>query len=437
MNVVWSGRKAVERRRIQNLDTPRPDIRLVGNDKGLRIVESVAVAGRGAYRAPTIPRSVSPSHPTYGSRNSEVDFSGKNSNYLKVFVCARLLAPVVVGYSDETGTHKLDGSVMINPERLWTFTAHHALRGFYDHVRLLPARVLGRWFCVDRRDGRALWERRHGRPDSVVGIGDDMIVAAEMTSAGMWTGQLGCYGISLATGELRWTSHANGWWGRVLRGLDFLPFFSNELRDAPIRVEGLECTCASGRVLDVRTGRQVRRIPRENVPNQVPAQTDVEQLYAGKFLDVPTAVLVSEELWLSHPPSHRQVPGDFALHARADDGTVRWRFDLRATGYHMSDQNYFAYRYVRPFVYIVVSEEPCRRPHPTQEHYVVPNPTFFHLLVVDARNGVIIQDIRLGDRRREECRIEDVDDRSILMSAGLNVLWLFERSDAMATRTHD
>src|SRR3954470_22795843 len=152
---------------------------------------------------------------------------------------------------------------MIEPDLIWTFGVRQRLTDGYGHVELLPHHVLGQWFCVDRATGRRAWERRFFRPNNVVGIADGVIVASEMRSDGPWTADFGCYGISLESGRLLWTSHADGWWGRFVRMLDFVPGFTNELRDAPVDVTGCRCTCGSGRVLDVRTGHTVRRLSKQ------------------------------------------------------------------------------------------------------------------------------------------------------------------------------
>jgi hypothetical protein len=185
---------------------------------------------------------------------------------------------------------------MINPDPIWTFDARRRLTDWYDHVELLPNHVLGQWFCAERATGRRLWERGFIRPNNVVGIADGVIVASEMRSDGPWTAGFGCYGISLETGRLLWTSHGEGGWDRFVRMLDFVPGFTNELRDAPVEETGGRCRCGSGRVLDVRTGRTVRPLSKEEACAERPeVMTDACRLYSTPALEVRTGVWPSSE----------------------------------------------------------------------------------------------------------------------------------------------
>ena len=75
-----------------------------------------------------------------------------------------------------------------------------------------------------------------------------------MRSDGPWSGLLGCYGISLENGQLLWTSHGSGIWGRLGRLLDFVPGFANEFRDTPRQIKDGKNFCDSGRIIDIQTG---------------------------------------------------------------------------------------------------------------------------------------------------------------------------------------
>ena len=85
----------------------------------------------------------------------------------------------------------------------------------------------------------------------------------------------------MKSGNLLWTSHARGWWGRVVRVLDYVPGFTNELRDTPHHISGSEVFCDSGRVLDLLTGTDLRRIPPEEVKRFPQPRSDAQRLFDG------------------------------------------------------------------------------------------------------------------------------------------------------------
>jgi hypothetical protein len=87
----------------------------------------------------------------------------------------------------------------------------------------------------------------------------------------------------------------------------------------------------------------------------------------------------------------------------------------------MSYHNFYSYHYCPPYVYVVASEDPNFVPHRTKAHYIVPNPTVFHLLTLDLGEGRIKQDQRISEQKFDECRIEDTDERGIIISAGRRV----------------
>jgi hypothetical protein len=306
------------------------------------------------------------------------------------------------------------------------FTARYRLTRWDEHVRLLPGRVLGQWFCVERAGGKPLWERRYRRPNMVVDVSDGIVVATEARSDGPSAGNLGCYGISMETGELLWVSHGNGLWGHALRCLDYLPGFANEMRDVPMHVDGQECMCGSGRVLDVRTGRQVRRVTCEQIKSRNQPSNEVQD--DTYVLHAEGKVAIAPGVWLMHGDSGVRNLGGLRLQLLNEDDTIRWSFDINAAGYHISHCHFYAYRYAKQYVYVVASEEPSMKPDPTQEYHVVDNPTHFHLLTIETSSGVVVQDIQLGSRRYRECRIEDIDEHGLLVAADNRDLWYFSRN---------
>lgn len=323
---------------------------------------------------------------------------------------------------------------MIDPQPRWQFVAKRSLTKWYGHVHLLSDRALGQWFCLERESGEWLWERSICRANSIAGIAADVIVASEMRSDGPWTADFGCYGISLTTGELLWTSHGSGTWGIFLRILDFVPGFTNDLRDSPHRIQGTECFCRSGRVIDVRDGRLLRRVSGEELEQHVRPSTDFDRLAeTGYRVDAPSRIGIGPDAWLScrrDGEAARRIAGRVRFFETRDDGSELWSFDLAQTRFAGNGHSWRFCSAVgtRPSViYIVVSDAPNRAPDPKRRpHFVVPCRTTYRLLTLDASEGQIVQEVVLG-RADSDCRIEDVDESGLLVSFDHRRLHYFDR----------
>jgi hypothetical protein len=323
---------------------------------------------------------------------------------------------------------------VIDPEPHWRFVAKRSLTQWYGHVHLLPDRVLGQWLCLDRISGESIWERSIFRANTIVGIAADVIIASEMRSDGPWTADLGCYGISLTTGELLWTSHGSGLGGAFLRVLDFVPGFTNDLRDSSHHVTSTECFCGSGRVIDVRDGRFLRRVSPEELKQHERPLTDFEHLAeTGYRVDAPSRIQIRPDIWLScrreGEPALR-IAGRVRFFQTRDDGCHVWAFDLAQTRFA---GNGHSWRYCPgtgsrpPVIYMIVSDEPNRAPDPKgRPHFVVPRPTTYRLLVLDVTDGQTVQEVVLG-RSESDCRIEDVDETGLLVSYDGRRLHYFAR----------
>jgi hypothetical protein len=325
---------------------------------------------------------------------------------------------------------------MIEPIPRWAFTPKGTLTQSYGHVHLLPGHALGQWCNVDRQTGQPLWERKL-RANSIRDVSGDVIVATETVSFGPGTWSEGCYGVSLTTGQRLWTSHAEGFEGRVLRWLDAFPEYLNRGRDTPVAVVGDEVICRSGRVLSVRDGRLVRRISRDEAKNWEHAPIDrmlaqpEHQLYGTRMggRNRPRGARIEGLGWLTH----RSNPGErvrdgFRLYALDDRDRIIWSFDLATTGYRINHCNYHAYRFAGKHVYIVAAEGPNSRPAPAP-YYQEPIPTTFHLLALEFTHGTVAQDVVLTPQPTSECRIEDVDAQDVLISTGRRHLAGYRRSN--------
>jgi len=222
---------------------------------------------------------------------------------------------------------------MIVPEPCWTCSPERAAPVWEADVHLFPEHVAcvlnGRiWFCLQRPSGHLLWERRRlGRPNRICGLAADVLVATEQRcNDGPSSADFGVYGISLAAGRLLWTSHAPGRWGRFLRLLDFIPDFTNELRDEPLHIDGEETLTFRGRRLEAVTGKDFgcREVPvelrREN-------ERFASRLLAWK--EVPIAGLGTLVAGSPENPEEAGVvdSGPLRFHLRSPEGEVRWEFD--------------------------------------------------------------------------------------------------------------
>jgi hypothetical protein len=319
----------------------------------------------------------------------------------------------------------------------WTFTSKQPLTRWFEYVRLLPDRVVGQWFCVDRPSGARLWEHSLERPDEIVGIEDGIIVANERWRQSFSSAKCGCYGISLETGKLHWTSHASGFRGWVLRVLDFLPGYHNiPFRDCPVYVLDGRCYCRSGRILDVKTGRLVGRVPKEGIKSPEEPHSDTDVLARSRDPADSIKLNVGEGLWLSHESDSAPAAAvlcefpawafEFRLSLTDDEGQVKWEFDLKDTGFEM---RYCPYneksRYSPPYLYLLACEKRTSR---TENKIAVFNPTQFHLLTLNLTTGCIIQDIQITRKPVDECRIEAIDESGILISESGRTLHYFEKS---------
>jgi hypothetical protein len=221
-------------------------------------------------------------------------------------------------------------------------------------------------------------------------------------------------------------------WGRLVRLFDFLPGFTNDVRDVPAHVVGDECICESGRMLDVRTGRTVRRIAPDRVDDFKQPPSDHERLgETGYRVDAPDKLRIGPDAWLSRRAEGEpagSVAGQFKLHLFRDDGSLAWRFDIANIGCHAASSRYCPGHGDRPPVmYLTVSEEPHTLPHPTRPHCGLPNASRHYLITLDLRSGKVVQQIAMGDGKLTACRIEDADDTGLLISMDGSRLQYHER----------
>jgi len=305
---------------------------------------------------------------------------------------------------------------MIGDRPAWTLTSNLPLTQWNGHVHLLPDKVLGQWFVAERKSGELVWQRRILRANSIRGIASGVIVASEMRSDGPWTFDFGCYGISLEDGRLVWVSHREGAFGIVTRLLDFVPMFTNELRDSPHHVLEGKVYCESGRVLDALTGELLGWMKREEIAAFVessPTDTlfSVSMYSRSKF----SIQIEGKNISLSSICSNQRLPGErVGFLAEDEDGKLLWRFSIE-DGNNPKNGNLGSCRLLPPFLYLLASDEwrYCKIGH---KNILQSIPTHWHLLTLDLRNGEIRQELALGTDRHLECRIDDGDSTGLLVS---------------------
>jgi hypothetical protein len=225
-----------------------------------------------------------------------------------------------------------------------------------------------------------------------------------------------------------WTSHGAGLWGTLGRLLDFVPGFTNELRDSPHHVQNGKVLCDSGRVLDVPSGAFIQKLDPETVRSHERPVSLASQFYASGVERTHPRVSVGNGLVLRHAqPAEGMQRGVLDIAAETETGNPVWRFSIEQLGRHI-DSNFYSYRLVPPFLYLIVSDEPRFKPHPTKTKYILPNPTRWHFVAIALSTGEAVQDFLLGDEKLAECRIEDVDDYGLLIGKSNHHLAYYERA---------
>lgn len=133
--------------------------------------------------------------------------------------------------------------------------------GYNWELALTDEFVVGPWFCLNRQTGTLVWEKNQkqlGRPNKVIGVVDDVIVATETRDTdGPYIADYGAYGISLRDGSYLWPrlkESKKGWFARLM---DFLPGFTNEFRATAWCITNEGILCDGGELLDLKTGELI------------------------------------------------------------------------------------------------------------------------------------------------------------------------------------
>jgi hypothetical protein len=302
---------------------------------------------------------------------------------------------------------------MLDPR--WTYSNGRRLTQWYGHVDYYGPCIIGQWFVLDAETGKESWARRFRRPNTVQGVARDVIVASEMRSDGPWTVDYGIYGIDAKTGALLWTNHGRGFRDTLCRGLDYVPGFTNELRDSPEHIVGKYLLTRRKRVLDIRTGQEQRSMQLE-VKEGKPGLA--EEFYDNKCLPLGDGDTLGFE----------GMRDEFLLYRSNKDGHERWRFLARDHGSYV-EPSFYSFRMTGDRIFVILGDGPAVVPvNPARPMFVKPNPVNYQLGIIDIESGECTFCPLVHAARRTDCRIEAIRDSRLLISCDGTILTEYEIS---------
>lgn len=295
----------------------------------------------------------------------------------------------------------------------WTYRNPRGLTDWYGHVDYFDQYVIGQWFVLDSDTGVEYWSHRFLRANNIVDCQNGIIVASEMRSDGPWTVDFGIYGIDVQTGKILWINHGRGILGVALYCCDFVPGFTNELRDAPEAIVDNLVVTRRGRCLDIRTGRECQPTATKAPPFD--RSSLASQLYHNKTLEVDGDTISVD----GHDDN-------FSISRRDANSALKWCFHAKDHSAHVGG-NYFTYRLHNGFVFIIVGDAPSHLPvRADKPWFVRSNSANYRLLILNISNGDIqASALELGTPCKE-CRIEAFRDSRVLISFDRRALAEYE-----------
>jgi len=309
---------------------------------------------------------------------------------------------------------------MLKKAHLWEIMLHRSLKESSDSVRIHGDKIIGRWFCLHSDTGEYIWKKGFFRPNYIVDISNGIIIATEQSKNRM----IGCYGISVETGILVWSSRRSGLFGRsgifgiFFRLLDYLPFVTTDLRDAPIKVCGNEVICANGNVLDIHTGELVKQIEDIEDIEDTSMNKFYDAFYDGKLCPINKAqsLIVSTEP-LENIADNKQYYNRYELKLYQFNSNLErlWEFNIKDHGY-----NSISYKIRIPFLYILATKEPIYREAKSKKtkaaNVLERSPVNYYLLSVNLYSGVISQEMPLKANKVEYCKLEEVSNKGAVIN---------------------
>ena len=109
-------------------------------------------------------------------------------------------------------------------------------------------------------------------------------------------------------------------------------------------VRGAECFTAVGRVLDIHTGKELRRVsPPKDWAEFLKATSPAQMLYERRPVDCGSGRILRHGLPGAPKKDGGFPDGTFNLFLTDKGGRVLWSFDISDSGHHIRG-NYFSYR---------------------------------------------------------------------------------------------
>lgn len=274
--------------------------------------------------------------------------------------------------------------------------------------------------CLERRDGTLRWQRKMRgrnaeRANTISGATDGVLVLSESRSDGPWGFDFGIYRYAMDNGHWLGASHAARGWGRFVRCLDWVPDFTNELRQTAAFVGDGRIVTNTGRVIGARSGETIEQITVEEARELRLAHEDAEiKLMFRKQVELPSGDLLHAGL-----PSQPEAEGAYThrpLQFFREDGggNVKWVFDAEARGWDSPEGHltFLTWKMSFPYLFLLRALEPSRDVTNPFQQRAVP----YHLHAFDLDNGEVITTIPVGDGPLAMASLEAVDARGLLLS---------------------
>ena len=200
--------------------------------------------------------------------------------------------------------------------------------------------IARRMTCLEISDGAQRWARQRAgaeRANTVKGATEGILVMSEYRgNDGPWGADFGVYRYDFENGDWLGASHGKGGWGKFVRLLDWVPDFTNELRQTPIAVRAGKIYTDAMRILDAHTGEIVGELTREEAEQlrHRVARREVELTVGEKQVALEDGALLQagtpddpdlKKNYYQHRP--------FQFFRQNAAGQVEWTFDGLVRGW--------------------------------------------------------------------------------------------------------
>ncbi len=232
-----------------------------------------------------------------------------------------------------------------------------------------------------------------------------------MRSDGPWTADFGVYAISADTGKLLWSNHGNGILGVLARICDYIPGFTNELRDSPKYICDQYLLTEKGRIIDITSGL----VSSACTSFEEEPESNAYLFYTNKEIRIYNGILRVKANTESFELS-------FISEARS------WSYNTSEHNYFM-ETNFYSFRLLDSHIALILADGPSFVPiKETDPTIIKPNTVNYSLGLIDIRSGeTTIQKLEF-EKTETSCRIEDVAGARLLISTNGKNLYEYEIS---------